>query len=102
MKAKPVDQGEQPVPKAEERRLLLPRQTRIWQLRVPQHVPLASIKSESPPDSNGKAEHPSEISWIMLTRHPHAHARQAAVRRTATRRTTTGQTAARRRLSQRE
>ena len=33
VKAKPVDQGEQPVPKAEERRLLLPRQTRIWQLR---------------------------------------------------------------------
>ena len=36
------------------------------------------------------------------TRHPHAHARQAAVRRTATRRTTTGQTAARRRLSHSE
>ena len=35
VKAKPVDQGEQPVPKAEELAawLLLPRQTRIWQLR---------------------------------------------------------------------
>ena len=101
VKAKPVDQGEQPVPKAEEQAAAAKTNENLA-TPVPQHVPLASIKSESPPDSNGKAEHPSKISWITLTRHPHAHARQAAVRRTATRRTTTGQTAARRRLSQSE
>ena len=99
VKAKPVDQGEQPVPKAEERRLLLPRQTRIWQLRFRSTCPWQASSRSRRRTRMGKAEHPSEISWITLTRHPHAHARQAAVRRTATRRTTTGQTAARRRLS---
>ena len=60
VKAKPVDQGEQPVPKAEE--LAAAAETnKNLATPVPQHVPLASIKSESPPDSNGKAEHPINL-----------------------------------------
>ena len=60
VKAKPVDQGEQPVPKAEEQAAAAETNENLA-TPVPQHVPLASIKSESPPDSNGKAEHPINL-----------------------------------------
>jgi hypothetical protein len=60
VKAKPVDQGEQPVPKAEEQAAAAETNENLA-TPVPQHMPLASIKSESPPDSNGKAEHPINL-----------------------------------------
>jgi hypothetical protein len=50
VKAKSVDQGEQSVPKAEEQAAAAETNENLATL-VPQHVPLASIKSESPPDS---------------------------------------------------
>ena len=97
VKAKPVDQGEQPVPKAEEQAAAAETNENLA-TPVPQHVPLASIKSESPPDSRTRR-------WVVLTHHPRTPlprlAAAAGATRTATRTATktTGQTAARRRLS---
>ena len=97
VKAKPVDQGEQPVPKAEEQAAAAETNENLA-TPVPQHMPLASIKSESPPDSRTRR-------WVVLTHHPRTPlprlAAAAGATRTATRTATktTGQTAARRRLS---
>ena len=58
---KPVDQGEQSVPNAEEQAAAAePNENPATP--VPQHVPLASIKSESPPDSNGADNNPIDLT----------------------------------------
>ena len=50
---KPLDQGQQPVPKVEEQAAAAEPPNENPATPFPQHVPLASIKSEAPPDSNG-------------------------------------------------
>ena len=63
MEPKPVDQGEQPVPNAEEQPAAAkPNENPATPV---QHVPLASIKSESPPGSNGADKNPIDLTGTV-------------------------------------
>ena len=100
VKSKPVGQGKQPVPNAEEQPAAAkPNENPATPV---QHVPLASIKSESPPDSNGAGTNPIDLTGTVRGTSPCAPpprpAAAAGATRTAMRRTTS-RTAARRRLS---
>ena len=63
VKSKPVGQGKQPVPNAEEQPAAAkPNENPATPV---QHVPLASIKSESPPDSNGAGTNPIDLTGTV-------------------------------------
>ena len=61
--SKPVGQGEQPVSNAEEQPAAAkPNENPATPV---QHVPLASIKSESPPGSNGADKNPINLTGTV-------------------------------------
>ena len=63
VKSKPVGQGKQPVPNAEEQPAAAkPNENPATPV---QHVPLASIKSESPPGSNGADKNPIDLTGTV-------------------------------------
>ena len=63
MGSKPVGQGEQPVSNAEEQPAAAkPNENPATPV---QHVPLASIKSESPPGSNGADKNPIDLTGTV-------------------------------------
>ena len=63
MGSKPVGQGKQPVPNAEEQPAAAkPNENPATPV---QHVPLASIKSESPPGSNGADKNPIDLTGTV-------------------------------------
>ena len=63
MGSKPVGQGEQPVSNAEEQPAAAkPNENPATPV---QHVPLASIKSESPPGSNGADNNPIDLTGTV-------------------------------------
>lgn len=62
VEAKPVDEGEQPVPKAEEEQAAAAKPNENPATLVPKHVLLASVKSESPPDSDGTDKNPIDVT----------------------------------------
>jgi len=63
-KSKPVGQGEQPEPNAEEQPAAA-KPNENPATPVAQHVPLASIKSESPPDSTGADKKPIDLTGTV-------------------------------------
>ena len=64
VKSKPVGQGKQPVPKAEEQPAAA-KPNENPATPVAQHVPLASMKSESPPGSNGADKNPIDLTGTV-------------------------------------
>jgi hypothetical protein len=65
VEAKPADEGEQPVPKAEEEQAAAAKLNENPATPVPKHVLLANVKSESTLDSDGTDKHPIDVTGTV-------------------------------------